>query len=69
MSSKVLVNGTVMHIRVIIENKMFILYFTPHSTQFSMFPKKTYKFSLLLQDDLHPLLSEVEKVHDGAQNG
>lgn len=28
----------------------------------------TYKFSLFLQDQGHPLLPEVKEVHDGTQN-
>lgn len=30
---------------------------------------KTYIFGLLLQHQLHPLLPEVKKVHDGTEDG
>lgn len=38
--------------------------------EYSLFytPYKTYIFGLLLQHQLHPLLPEVKKVHDGTED-
>lgn len=33
-----------------------------------MWRTRTYKFGLLLQGHVHPLLPEVKKVHDGTEN-